>query len=406
MLPDSAAASTLHGLGLLTLLALAPLAMGPLPEDEDPLCPYCAHDPALMEASGIVSHGGFEFGTGDTASIELMLGTAEIVWIETPHFKIGMGLSSHKLKGDERKKVRAELERLAEALPEVQPRANLLDPWLRAHLYAQRTEDLWDRFLEIVQVDEDEFPEAGEIWNTQGKYMGQGPYLGQASKFELLMLPSEAASQRYLTESFGLPIRLTQRWHDMARGSLSTTLHTQQDGLRDDQALHGHVVFNLSVSLLDGFRHYSYDLPTWIREGLAHHLERELNPAFNTFDSSEGAQANTTRKSNWEAETRKLVKAGTAPRMAELMGLRDFSSLELRHHYATWSVVDWLLRTNPGGFACYLNEISGLLNEAYEPDGSNLSDAHRRIVQECLNLRYVELDAAWRAWVEATYPGR
>ena len=391
----------LHSLALLALLVL-----GPAPRDDEGICPYCEHDPALMRRAGVVSHGGFEFGTGDTTSVERMLSTTDLIWLETDHFKIGMGLGSHKLKGDERKKLRAELERLAEVLPEVHPRASLLDPWLRAHLYAQRTEDLWDRFLQIVQVDEDEFPAPGEVWNTQGKYMGQGPYLGQAGKFELLLLPSETASLNYLTESFGLPIRKSQRWHDIARGSLSTTVHIQQAGLRDDQALHGHVVFNLSVNLLDAFRHYSYDLPVWIREGLAHHLERELDPRFNTFDASEGSVANTTSKSNWEAETRKLIKAGRAPRMAELMGLRDFSSLELRHHYATWSLVDWLLRTNPGGFACYLNELSGLLNEANEPDGSNLSDAHRRIVQECLDLRYAELDAAWRAWVEATYPAR
>jgi len=110
-----------------------------------------------------------------------------------------------------------------------------------------------------------------------------------------------------------------------------------------------------------------------------------------------------TSKSDWGPEVRRLIQDERAPRMAELMGLRDFSALELRHHYATWSLVDWLMSTNPRGFACYLRGISGLLNEAGLPDGSNMIDAHRGIVEECLGMRYAELDVAWRAWAEEHY---
>ena len=37
-----------------------------------------------------------------------------------------------------------------EVLPDVKPETQILDPWLRLHMYAQRCEDLYARFLEII----------------------------------------------------------------------------------------------------------------------------------------------------------------------------------------------------------------------------------------------------------------
>ena len=50
-------------------------------------------------------------------------------------------------------------------------------------------------------------------------------------------------------------------------------------------------------------------------------MEREINPRFNSFDSAEGSVAETTRKSKWIPEVKKLVSQNKAPRMAELIGI-------------------------------------------------------------------------------------
>ena len=386
---------------LATLVALA-LPLAAQRKNDPSECPYCGGDPELMEKAGLVSHGGFEFGKGETKDIDRLLATSDIRWIESRHFELGFALGSHKVKQEEKKKIRAELGRLAEVLPEVDPKKKILDPWLRSHLYAQRLEDTWDRFLEIMQLEEDDFPESGP-WNMQGKYMGEGPYVGQKGKFEVLLLPSEASSVMYLKNQFGLLIKLTQRWNLIDRDTISVTIHTDQGGLRDDQALHGHLVFNQTINLLDGYKHYSYDTPIWIREGLAHYVEREINPKFNTFDSSEGAVAEVTRKSKWQPEVRKLVQRDKAPRMAALIALKGYAELELEHHFTTWSMIDYLLQTNHDGFACLNDRLHGVMNEQGIPDGSNISDVHRAAFKECLGMSYAQFDAAWREWVIATY---
>ena len=93
-----------------------------------------------MEAAGIVSHGGFGFAKTDTAGVDALLPALDVYWIESPHFRIGLGLSPYKPKQGERKKIRAELTEMATVLEEVNPKAKTIDTWLRLHIYAQRME--------------------------------------------------------------------------------------------------------------------------------------------------------------------------------------------------------------------------------------------------------------------------
>ena len=144
------------------LLVAAALLLAPRAHAQranDPAsCEWCRGDPALMEKAGLVSHGPFPFGNEDSERVDKLLAVNDIRWIETRHFRIGFALGPHKVKQEEKNKIRGELERLAQVLPEVNPKEKVLDPWLRAHLYARRCEDLWTRFLELMRVTEEDFP--------------------------------------------------------------------------------------------------------------------------------------------------------------------------------------------------------------------------------------------------------
>jgi hypothetical protein len=389
-------------------VASAGVALAQRPNDPSQ-CPYCHGDPALMEKAGIVSHGGFVFGKGEpTPKLDGLLATCDIKWIETAHFELGFALGPHKVKQEEKEKVRAELARLQLALPEVDPKAKSLDPWLRSHLYAQRLEDHWRRWLEIFQVEEKDFPRDNKPWDLKGKYMGNGPYLGQGGKYEVMIVPSEANLVTYVQSQFGVVTKKTQRWNKPELDTLSVTIHTSNDNnnLREDEALHGHLVFNLAINLLDGYKHYSYDTPIWIREGLAHLMEREINEKFNSFDSAEGGVAETSRKAKWEPEVRKLVAGGDAPRMAELLTMKEYSDLTLARHYSTWSMVQFLIRTKPEGWAKFNDALHGITDRQGLSDSENLLEVHREKFKEHLGFTYAEFDTAWREWVMANYSGQ
>jgi hypothetical protein len=395
----------------LMLVCAAPLAgAGQTPAKKaavrpnDPtLDPYTQNDPALLKAAGIVSLGGFDFGKSGstTATIDEFMSTSDIRWIETEHFKIGFGLGAYKVKLEEKKKIVAELTRLKEALPKVVPDTGILDPWLRAHLYAQRTEDIYRRFIEIVQGGSATFADGSGTW--QGKYAGEGPYLGMKQKYEILILPTEAAHLAFLVEHAGLHIKNTQRWHFIDRGAITVMMHAQQGQLRNDAALHGHVAFNLAHDLYDGLNHYSYDTPVWLHEGMAHFVEREIDPEHNSFDSGEGATADMTSKGNWRPEVLKLITSGEAPRMAELMALKSYAELKLSHHYVTWSMIDFLEHEKPKEFANFLWALKRNYDERGMPTGSNLPDWHRKQFKEQLGWSYAEFDEVWRAWCKENY---
>ena len=233
--------------------------------------------------------------------------------------------------------------------------------------------------------------------------MGEGPYLGQKGKYEILLLPSEASSLSYLSHEFGLQIKRTQRWNVIDRETLTLTIHTQQGQLREDAALHGHVVFNLVHNFLDGYRHYSYDTPIWLHEGLAHWFERDLSPDHNSFDGSEGAVAETTRKSDWRPEVRKLIASGDAPRMSALIRLNGYGEMELEDHFATWSMIDFLMQTRRAELARLIDGIKGITNELGVPDGSDLPDKHRELFRDLFGMTYQQFDAAWAEWVQGAY---
>jgi hypothetical protein len=99
----------------------------------------------------------------------------------------------------------------------------------------------------------------------------------------------------FLKEHCGLQVKRSQRWHFTDLGALSFVCHAEEGSLRQDPALHGHLAFNLAHNLYDGLLHYNYDTPTWLHEGMAHFMEREIDPKYNTFDSDEGAIAEERR---------------------------------------------------------------------------------------------------------------
>ncbi|MCB9915670.1 MAG: hypothetical protein H6828_11055 [Planctomycetes bacterium] len=392
-------------LGLVALSATGAAAQKKgkdVPFNDPSLDPYTHGDPEVWKQAGIASMGGFEFGKTDTAAVDDFMATDEIYWLETAHFEIGFALGPYKVPQKQKKQFFDELTRLAEKLPEVDPKAKVLDPWLRLHLYGQRLEDLYTEFQdEIVDLKDAKFPDGKTLWDGQGPYMGEGPYLGQKGKYEVLILPSQASSVAFLTEHFGLTIKRTQRWNVVDRDSITVTIHIQQGFLKDDLALHAHLAFNMAHNLYDGLKHYNYDTPIWLHEGLAHSMERRINPKFNSFDGAEGSVPEMTREDDWKGEVLKIVRSGKQARMASLIRLKGYGDIDLPMHYVTWSMIEFLRQTKPKEFAAFLVALKTRRNSANLPDGSNMDEAHRELFQQHLGMSYLEFDQAWAAWVLA-----
>ena len=379
---------------------------GKLPPNHPSQDPYSKNDPELMKAAGIVSFGGFTFGRKTTDEVNEALGGLEIYWMETEHFEIGMALPPIKVRQDEKAKIRAECAELRKFFEEVPEKPKRLDPWLRLHLFGMRLEAIYDDMLELFDMQEVEFPAAGTIWDFTGEYWGEGPNFGQKGKFEVLLLPSEGWHEKWLRGEFGLTTKQSQRWHVVDTGSLHLVVHTEQGSLKVDTALHGHLAFNLSIQCTNAVKHYSYDMPVWLLEGIGHYMERRVSPKYNSFDGGEGGAARVSKKERWEPEVKKLVAKDKAPGLTTMVRMTNFAEFDLPRHFACWSIIDYLEREHPGFVAKLVRRCADLRNEENLPDGSNLLEEHRAVFKDELKMSYLQFDRAWAAWVLENYKSK
>lgn len=403
------------------LLAALTLASGLAAQDEPKLPkwridPFTKNKPELMLKAGYVSYGPFPFGSiadkvTTTTHIDDALEHVPVLWIETAHFRLGCNLPPWPvpMEPEIRGKIRKELELLATKLPGINPKVRVLDPWLRAHLIAQRLETLYAETSQLFGVKDEDFPvDQSKVIRLPGvRYMGMGPYLGMRDKYLVLLFERMGAYQRYMKDFLGRDSKFGQRWHFKETSNILFTIATECDDSRnkDDTALHCCLAFNVGQNLLDGFRYYSYDLPVWIKEGFGHWLQRRVDPHFNDFDQNEGSVADMKKTWNWEPYVRNLVSTGGkfSP-FADIYTWRDFGDITFNDHTAIWSRIDWLMSQGPEKWQKFLFLVKGRVDEQWFPDQNDLVGATRDALKEAYGVTVLDFDAKWIEWVKATYP--
>ncbi|GAB4138337.1 MAG: hypothetical protein Fur0037_04000 [Planctomycetota bacterium] len=406
---------------LLCAFALGALAAALPSQDELPrwkIDPYTKNRPEAMAKAGYVSFGPFSFGNLgpdpiENTKIEEHLSYARILWLETKHFRLGINLPQWSIPEDRevKAKIRAELTRLAEKLPNVNPKTRKLDPWLRAHLFAQRCEDIYAEFCALAGVKDGDFPASPDqvIIDPKATYMGYGPYLGMKEKYLLLLFEKEGTFKDYMRNYIGRDSRYGQRWHFKDVGTLIYTVSTESnDGrLRHDTALHCDVAFNISQNLLDGFRHYSYELPVWIKEGLGHWFNRRVDPKWNSFDQNEGSPADMKNLWRWEPYCRGMLSGSSkfAP-FSEVYAWRDFGQITFNDHVAIWSRIDFLMSKGPERWRKFLFAVKGRVDAQWLPDQRDLVGATRQALQDAYGISVLQFDEQWAEWVRNNYPAQ
>lgn len=380
--------------------------------------PYTKNEPDALKKAGYVSFGPFAFGSIAekvvmSNNIDDALEFVQILWIETKHFRIGTNLPPWTVPMDPetRAKIRGELEELAKFLPNINTRAKILDPWLRAHLTAYRMEKLYTETMTLWGVKDEEFPQdPTKVFAAPGaRYMGYGPYLGMKDKYLILVFEKQGPFQQYMKKYLGRDSKHPQRWHFKETSNLLIAMSTENDEFprTHDTALHCSLAFNVSQNLLDGFRYYNYDLPVWIRESWGHWNDRRVSPLWPDFDQNEGALADIKNINKWEVYCRKLVSGGGefAP-FPEVFQWRDFGKIKFNDHVAIWSRMQYLQSQGPEKWQKFLFTIKGRVDKNWAPDQTDIVGACRTALQEAYGLTVLDFDKKWSDWVKVTYPAQ
>lgn len=373
--------------------------------------PYTKNDPEKVKKAGYVSFGPFRFGDDHTtAQVETTLGGIPLIWVESAHFKLGSGLPEYTLADDPREKdrVRAELERLSERLPDVKVKTRKLDPWLRLHLFALRLEDLYAQFLHEFGIQESEFPNVPlDSKRPGGKdYMGTGRFLGMPAKFTVLLFDKKSALGRYSNVYLGQALETQSCRHFPAVGSLLylTAAELLEGEYVNDTALTCDVVSGVSQNLALGFRGFHVSLPFALGESIAHWFSRQVDPRYHFFSGLDRAKIRFKDQWNWAPSVRARVEHGMVPPLAEVLGWTIGDALEWADHLILWSQMDFLLAREDDAAGMLLRRIKEPATSSAPLTAEELAERARQAYPQAIGTDLAGFDAAWGDWVLKTYP--
>ena len=369
--------------------------------------PYTENDEAAMQKAGYVATGRFHWGDGHgTADIDESLGGADIVWLETAHFRYGFALPSYvidKSSKVEKVKIKAELARLDKILPNIKIKAKKLDPWLRVHLYTMRAEDLYTEISRLIGVTEEDFPTGpGQMKN--GRYMGEGPYLGMQGKFNLMFMAKESSLGRYssgfLKNESSEPIR-----HMFPRdGALLFAVAAENDGMHKDTSMHCMFVYSVTMNLLNGYRYYRHALPEWMVVGLAHCMARPIDPTRNYYTRDRLFGKDDKNIWDWGPKIHARVSHDYFPSFLKVAVFPDPENMKPSEHMMAWSRVDFLMYTNPEGFKTWINIMKDPFKDGVAITPEMMMERQIDALQKAWGMTPEEFDTQWAAWALKHYP--
>ncbi|MFK7738968.1 MAG: hypothetical protein AB8H80_01500, partial [Planctomycetota bacterium] len=350
-------------------------------------------------------------GTNHTAlTAGEVRGPEPLLWIETEPFRLGCSLPAMKAKVREpwgkewRKRLDSELAVMRKRFPSLKKGIKTVDPWLRAHLYAYRLEQLYVEVLEVLQKPADWFPQVGEKHsanNVKG-FPGLGPHMGMSEKFVVLLLQKASSHARYTGAFHGHEVEEPQRYHDVAFCSMywGASQESANSLYKIDYALHTNLVFNVAHNLYSCFRSYGHDLPPWLVTGLAHSHARRISPRFPTYDRKTDDEVNDRSGFwDWDKLVKGLVKNKAFEPLEDLVSRDNAGAFGIEQHMQSWAVAEFLRETRPKQLATFLHDLKGpFYGRLRIPSQEDLGRRQSESFPKAFGCSYQELDAEWRKY--------
>lgn len=400
----------LRRVALRALVRAALLAMAPLTAQQGVVAleygveardPYTGGVPAHVATARYVSLGPFPLGTNhDSGDVQRLLPDERLCWIETPHFRIGCALPPVEVRGSREWKARlaGELQVLAARLPGIDPKSKRLDRWLRAHLVAQRAEQLYADVVALLGCTADSFPaDAGEQAPGPG-FRGVGPYLGMRQKFTILLLARGANQAAYTEAHHAFASTEPVRLQDARFGALVFVAAGDCGaGIGDDEeALAALLTYHLAFNLYTGYRSFGHHLPAWLPHGLALWHGRAVSAAVPLIDVRNDADREAWRR--WDQRLAALRKDWAFRPLDDLFARIEPGSLDADDALQCWALLQWLLAERRQEFVRLFERMKDPFHGRLRfPTQAELLARQAEALQQAFGADTAGLEQQWRA---------
>lgn len=314
---------------------------------------------------------------------QLSIKKEDWIAIQTPHYKIFSTLGPTTSKYNDSVYARFDLDRLKKIQPGIAfgPEGAKLTAHQRLHLYQIRLERQYAHFSALTN-------------NTQ-------PNLGMPGIFEIYLFADYTQHHDFVDRYIGgRNDKGGVQWHIQDKPnfmllSVAESIVAQQVA-RGDGALANHVFHNTAHLLIDGYNNYFRETPAWIEEGLGHYYERRENTRWNNFCWAEGKPPTDFTKPDWEAIIFTLVRRDRDSPFAQWCEKLQPGELTGIENGLSWSIVKWLIDTEPIRFTKILEPMDDLQR--------NLKPAE--LIQDAFGCSSSVLYQRWREYVMKEYAGK
>ncbi len=365
--------------------------------------PYTGGDQALMAAAGIVAYGPFAWADAfTTADVDRVLGDRRVLWMETAHFRLGLGLKpvNWPEEPDERKALQEEIRQLRKKMPRIQEKPKKLDSWLRLHLYAQRVEACYSDFEKFLGVTDADFP-------AKGTAPREGAYLGLPGKFLVLLFQKKSDMGRYMDRFCGQKNDTSMRfYHEKSCQMLACFAAEGLEGF-NEAGLHGHVIYAVFHNLLNGYNGFLYPLPLWLDEGLAHWYSRKTPAKTINVQIRDDEAVAEDKQNDWPVKVRRRTQhQGNWFPFAVMAAWEKWEDMGYHAHSQSWSRVDYLMQTDAGKLGLMVQQLKNLppATDSYAVQGAQARALAQKLLFDLFELDAATFDTKWREWVQKTYP--
>jgi hypothetical protein len=298
--------------------------------------------------------------------------------IESPNFKVFSTLAGARINHGDSRFAAADLVRLKTIFPDfnVGGQGSFVTPHQRAHLYQIRVE----RILSHLRA----------LTGNKRRFLGMG------DRFELFLFEKEKEFQAFvekeLAETYSVRTPV-QRKHFIGGDNfyvVSTAASLHKGGERE---LNNMVLHHMAHGIVNGHNDYVSKLWGWLDGGFAHYYERRESVKHNFFCREGQDPPKEFIRGNWLRKIRHIVyrkKDVSLGLWCDKVYAQQLSGVE---HAMAWSIVEWLVRTDPVRLA-KLMDIAALSKD--RPSSS-------QAIEQVFGVGPYELHERWRAYVLKEY---
>lgn len=243
------------------------------------------------------------------------------------------------------------------------------DPAESLHLYAERIEVVYDKFVKMIRYEGDYMPRFTDKWKIM--VWENEPQ-------------QEAASRHFCGFS------------NTAGAKVDAVLYTTWDG-DDDPYLHHKLAHAISCLFVDDFGGVQEYFPEWFTEAIAHWIEYDIFNELRIFTAGEGGFDPNCPTRKLKSTIKKEVKAG-GRRIQPLSAIINKKLLDITgwERLKCWSVVDWMVNARED--KCIDKLIVDFKNNF--PTSKQQGPSIRTV----FDMTPEEIDDVWAKWVMETYP--